>query len=73
MPEIMTPTERKNALLERGISLASIARIIGRGQYHVAAVNRGDRRAAAVERAIAAAIGQPVEQVFPPLKRQSAA
>lgn len=60
----MTPNSRKAALVERGITITSIAEELGVTVSHVAQVVRGEKESPRVEQAVANAIGKPVEEVF---------
>lgn len=62
----MTPTKRKAALLERGVTLTSIAQELGLTLTQVSQVVAGRRRSRRVEEAVAAALKRPIGGVFPP-------
>ena len=66
----LSALQRKVALLEKGITIKSIADQLGVSLSHVAQVNRGVRRSPSVEIAIARAIGKPTSRVF--LQRRAA-
>jgi len=52
-------------LRERGVSLANIARHLGRDLSTVCRVNRGQRRSQVIELEIARRLGLPVQDAFP--------
>src|SRR5712691_8978657 len=56
---------RLTLLRERGVSLSEIARDVGKSLPSVSRVNRGTRRARAIEREIARRLGLAVPDVFP--------
>ena len=62
----MTPFDRKVELLRANVSQAEIGRRAGYGRAYVHEVVSGDRRNAKIEQAVAAAIGRPLADVFPP-------
>lgn len=55
----------KSALRLRGVSLAQIARSLEVAPASVSTVCKGLHRSKRIEAAIAAALGWPVEEVFP--------
>lgn len=61
----LDPLQRKAALVLYGVSQAEIARCSGVTATHVSDVLHGRRRSPRVERAIAEALGRPVEDLFP--------
>lgn len=61
----MKPNEIRAALMLKNISVTSIAIKLGLKQPNVSAVISGDRTTPHVQKAIAAAIGKPVDEVFP--------
>jgi plasmid maintenance system antidote protein VapI len=61
-----TPGEARRTLLrERGGSLATIARALGRDLSVVSRVNHGERRSHPIEEAIALRLGLSLEDAFP--------
>lgn len=60
----LSKLERKAALVLNGVRQADIARATGFSGAYVSDVISGYRRNAAIERAIARAIGHPVKEVF---------
>lgn len=62
----MRPEDRRAELVRNGKTLADIARALGVTGPHVSQVVAGKRRSPRVERAVADAIGQPVDVVFEP-------
>lgn len=67
----MTPIDRKVELLRKGKSMSDIARALEVTPGHVSQVVAGERRSPRVEAAVAAAIGRPVQAVFPAGKRDA--
>ena len=68
-----TPGEARLTLLrDRGISLADIARDLGRDLSLVSRVNRGQRRSQVVEQEIARRLGLSVPDTFPEWHRGQA-
>jgi hypothetical protein len=67
----LSPLERKAALVMAQVKQSAIARSVGLSQAYVSDVIAGNRRSEKIERAVAAAIGLPVDEVFEP--RESAA
>ncbi len=70
---MLTPLERKIALLRADVSMADVARDLGVTRAHVSLVVAGDRRRQRVEAAVAAALGLAVDDVFPPTEAADAA
>jgi lambda repressor-like predicted transcriptional regulator len=68
-----TPLERKARLVERGRTLASIARDLNVTLSHVSHVNLGHRRSPRTEAVIARALGVSVSEAFPPMPGATAA
>lgn len=62
----MHPLERKAALVLKKTSITQVARDLGFSYGHVAEVLHGRRRHPRTEEGIAAVIGLPVHEVFPP-------
>ncbi len=64
----LTPLQmhRKVEMLRRGISAADIARAVSKSRAAVTMVIHDQMRSAEIEAAIAEALGEPVEQLFPP-------
>jgi transcriptional regulator with XRE-family HTH domain len=60
-------TDIKISLLRAGVTQADIARRLNLSVSHVSCVIGGRRRSARIERAVAQAIGHPVDEVFAPL------
>lgn len=60
----LTPLDRKAELVRKGLSMSDVARQLGLSANHVSKVIAGERRSPRVERAVADAIGKPVEKVF---------
>lgn len=69
----MTLLDRKAELVRRGTGVQHIASRLGLTYQHVRAVLREERRSPRVEAAIAEAIGQPVDEVFPVAATSAAA
>lgn len=63
----MTVSQRKAALLERGVSQSAIARKLGFSHVYVHQVLKGERRSEPIETLVAQVIGKPREEVFGPL------
>jgi transcriptional regulator with XRE-family HTH domain len=63
----MTPKEIKIALIERDVTMQSIADRMEVDGSHVSQIISGKRRSVRVEKAIANAIGRPVAEVFAPV------
>jgi lambda repressor-like predicted transcriptional regulator len=57
-------------LKERGVSLAKVARALGKDLSSVSRVNRGQRRSQGIEAAIARRLGLSVEEAFPEWRHQ---
>jgi hypothetical protein len=64
-----TPLQRKAALTERDVTPTKLAPAVGFTSQYVSMVMWGTRRNAQVERAIADAIGLPVDVVFDPIDK----
>lgn len=69
---MLTRIERKIALLRAGVTMTEIARDLGITVQHVSHVIAGKARSPRVEQAVAAAIGKPASQVFPPANSAAA-
>jgi lambda repressor-like predicted transcriptional regulator len=69
----MTALQRKAALVLKQKKMAVIATETGTSRSHVCQVVSGIRRSARIERAVADAIGKPVQRVFPAAPTKSAA
>lgn len=69
----MSPNEIRAELVRRGIQRQAIAAQLGIANAGVSQVISGVKKTPRVRAAIAAAIGQPVEEVFPTLISQEAA
>ena len=63
---MLSPRERKAELVRRGIKLVTIAKREGVAPSSVSLVLTDVRRSEKIEKAIARAIGKPVDEVFPP-------
>ncbi len=64
----LTPLQmhRKVEMMRRGISAADIARTVAKSRAAVTMVIHDQMRSAEIEAAIAEALGEPVETLFPP-------
>lgn len=69
----MKPNEIRGALVLRNITVTSIAKKIGAKRPNVSAVIAGNLQTVYVQEAIAAAIGKPVDEVFPVTNQEKAA
>ena len=56
---------RRVLLRERGVTLSTLARALGKNLSVVSRVNSGQRRSREIERAIAQHLGLPLEEAFP--------
>jgi predicted transcriptional regulator len=61
----MTPNKIKSMLVERGISISSIAKNLGVSQPTVSQTIKGTTVSFRVREAISNAIGKPIEKLWP--------
>lgn len=69
---LMKPNEIKAALVLNGITATSIAKTIGLPRPNVSETISGVRKTKRIRKAIANAIGMPVEEVFPEQTKEAA-
>jgi len=69
----MKPNQIRAELIRRNITGAEIAQKAGCSKQYVSAIIHRSRTNSAIELMIAEAIGKPIDEVFPPTKREESA